>query len=141
LTQRGFDLAPRRSVLTMRRARAARSGHYALMAEKLSTGMSRVVAAGNLVAALAICTVSGVVWAVASVVGGAAADGYPPDYYDAGSRFAFSVAVMGLIVICLAASLVAYALARCADWSIWRSLGMAQLGAAVFAVPVFALFA
>jgi hypothetical protein len=44
-------------------------------------------------------------------------------------------------VICPVASLVAYGFARCADWSIWRSLGIAQLGAAVFAVPVFALFA
>jgi hypothetical protein len=111
------------------------------MVEKLSTGMSMVVVAGKVVAALAICTLSGVACAIASVVAGAAADGYPPEYYDAGNRFAFSVALMLLIMICPAASLFAYGLARGADWSIWRSLGIAQLGAAVFAVPVFAVFA
>jgi hypothetical protein len=119
----------------------ARSGQYALIVEKLSTGMAMVVAAGRFVAALAICTLSGVAWAVASVARGAAADGQPPEYYDAGNRFAFHVALMFLIVICPIASLVAFGLARCADWSIWRSLGIAQLGAAVVAVPVFALFA
>ena len=60
------------------------------MVETLSTGMAMVVATGRFVAALAICTLSGVAWAVASVVGGAAADGQLPEYYDAGNRFAFS---------------------------------------------------
>jgi hypothetical protein len=77
----------------------ARSGQYALIVEKLSTGMAMVVAAGRFVAALAICTLSGVAWAVASVARGAAADGQPPEYYDAGNRFAFHVALMFLIVI------------------------------------------
>jgi hypothetical protein len=111
------------------------------MVEKVSTAMPMVVALGRFVAALAICTLSGVAWAVASVAGGAAADGQPPEYYDAGNRFAFYVDLMFLIVICPVASLVAYGLARCAHWSIWRSLGMAQLGAAVFAAPAFPLFA
>jgi hypothetical protein len=111
------------------------------MVEKLSTGMAMVVGAWRFVAALAICTLSGVAWALASVAGAAAADGQPPEYYDAGNRFAFYVALMFLIVVCPVASLVAYGLARCAQWSIWRSLGVVQLGAAVFAVPVFALFA
>jgi hypothetical protein len=66
------------------------------MIEKLSTAMPMVVAVGKLVAALAICTLSGVAWAVASVAGGAAADGQPPEYYDAGNRFAFYAALMFL---------------------------------------------
>lgn len=103
--------------------------------------MSMVVAAGKVVAALAICTLSGMAWAVGAVVGGAAADGYPPEYYDAGNRAALYGFLMLLIMICPAASLFVYGLARGADWPIWRSLGIAQLGAAVFAVPVFAMLA
>jgi hypothetical protein len=48
---------------------------------------------------------------------------------------------MLLIMICPAASLFVYGVARGAEWSIWRSLGIAQLGAAVFAVTAFAMLA
>jgi hypothetical protein len=64
------------------------------------------------IAAVVACIASGFVWAFAAVVGGAALDQVPTNYYDAGNRFAFFVALMMLSVVCPLACLVAYGFAR-----------------------------
>jgi hypothetical protein len=88
-----------------------------------------------------VCVASGLVWAYAAVVAAAALDGQPTEYYDAGNRFAFAIALMGLGVVCPSACLGGYMTGRMTDLPRLRSLAIGQLAAAVPAVVVLVLLA
>lgn len=94
-----------------------------------------------IVASLMACVASGLVLAVAAVVGGAALDGYPPEYYDAGNRFAFAVGFLLLSLVCPTTCLVGYALGRWMGWPRLLSVVTGQLAAAVPAGLMFAILA
>jgi hypothetical protein len=88
------------------------------------------------IAAAVACIASGLCWALAAVLGSAAFDGHPSEYYDAGNRFAFTVALALLSVTCPVVCLGAYVFGRCMDWSRLRSLAIGELASVAPAVLV-----
>jgi hypothetical protein len=80
--------------------------------------------------------VGGLAWAVGAVVGGALLDGASADSYDAANRFAFSISLMGLAVLCPLAALGGYAVGRSSGRSTGQSLAIGQCAAGVPAVLV-----
>lgn len=114
-------------------------GHHAYVRSQLPTWRSIALRAVKRWLVVVGVILSGVAWATAAVVGRAVADGYRPEFYDLGNWFAFFGLFVILIWPCPFASAIGYELARGANWSTWRSLAAAQLGAAIWAAPMFLL--
>ncbi len=103
------------------------------------SGISCALALAAEAAFIIACVAAGLGWAFAAVIGGAEFDGYPPEYYDAGNRAAFGMALVALTIACPGGCLAGYAFGRLVSWSRIRSLAIAQVGGAAPAIAVFSM--
>ncbi len=103
------------------------------------SGISCALALAAEGASIIVCVVAGLGWALAAVIGGAEFDGYPPEYYDAGNRAAFGMALVLLTMACPGGCLAGYTFGRLVSWSRIRSLAIAQVGGAAPAIAVFSM--